>query len=48
MRDIKMKYFRRSIMKEINLIKKDTIIPKVKPLDWDVEIKGRPYYVVRL
>ena len=35
-------------MKEINLIKKDTIIPKVKPLDWDVEIKGRPYYVVRL
>ena len=35
-------------MKEINLIKKDTIIPKVKPLDWDVEIKGKPYYVVRL
>ena len=35
-------------MKEIKLIKKDTIIPKTKPLDWDLEIKGIPYYVVRL
>ena len=35
-------------MKEIKLIHKDTIIPKAKPLDWDVEINGRPYYVVRL
>ena len=26
-------------MAEIKLIHKDTIIPKVKPLDWDVEIK---------
>lgn len=35
-------------MTEIKLIEKDTIIPKVIPLDWDVEIKGRPYYVARL
>lgn len=35
-------------MKEIKLIKKDTIIPKTTPLDWDLEIKGIPYYVVRL
>ena len=35
-------------MKEIKLIEKDTIIPKTKPLDWDLEIKGIPYYVVRL
>ena len=35
-------------MKEIKLIDKDTIIPKASPLDWDLEIKGRPYYVVRL
>ena len=35
-------------MKKIKLIHKDTIIPKTKPLDWDVEINGRPYYVVRL
>ena len=35
-------------MKGIKLINKDTIIPKSSPLDWDLEIKGRPYYVVRL
>ena len=35
-------------MKEIKLIEKDTIIPKTTPLDWDLEIKGIPYYVVRL
>ena len=35
-------------MIEIKLIDKDTIIPKSIPLDWDLEIKGIPYYVVRL
>ena len=35
-------------MCEINLIEKDSIIPKASPLDWDLEIQGRPYYVVRL
>ena len=35
-------------MREIRLIDKDTIIPKTSPLDWDLEVKGRPYYVVRL
>lgn len=35
-------------MSEIRLIDKDTVIPKVRPLDWDVEIKGTPYYVIRL
>lgn len=35
-------------MIEIKLIDKDTIIPKARPLDWDLEIKGRPYHVVRL
>ena len=35
-------------MCKINLIKKDSIIPKARPLDRDLEIYGRPYYVVRL
>ena len=35
-------------MCEINLIEKDSIIPKASPLDWDLEIQGRPYYIVRL
>ena len=34
-------------MKEIKLIDKDTIIPKASPLDWDLEIKGRPQYIVK-
>lgn len=35
-------------MQTIKLIEKDSIIPKYRPLDWDLEIKGTPYYVVRL
>ena len=35
---------------KINLIEKDTDLSKIKflPLDWDLVIKGRPYYVVDL
>lgn len=35
-------------MREMKLVEKNTVIPKVKPLDWDLEINGKPYYVVRL
>lgn len=35
-------------MTEIKLIRPDTILPKLKPLDWDVVISGTPYYVVKV
>lgn len=36
-------------MTDIKLIEPDTIIPdNLTPLDWDVVIHGRPYYVVRI
>lgn len=35
-------------MNEIKLINKDTVIPKKRPLDWDVIINDIPYYVIRL
>ena len=35
-------------MTDIRLIEKDTILPKLRPYDWDVYINDKPYYVVRI
>ena len=35
-------------MADIKLIHEDSVLPKLVPLDWDVEINGLPYYVVRI
>lgn len=35
-------------MTKIKLINPDTILPELKPLDWDVIINERPYYVARI
>lgn len=35
-------------MTDIKLINKDTILSKLYPMDWDVEINGIPYYVVKI
>jgi len=33
---------------QIKLIDKNTDLSNIKPLDWDVNIKGRPYYSARI
>lgn len=33
---------------QIKLIDKDTVIPKLTPMDWDVVVKGRPFYVAHI
>lgn len=33
---------------QIKLIEKDTVIPKIKPYDWDVVVGNRPFYVARI
>ena len=33
---------------QIRLIEKDTVIPKLTPLRWDVVVRGRPFYVARV
>lgn len=33
---------------KIRLIEKDTEIPKLYPLQWDVVVKGKPFYVARV
>lgn len=35
-------------MSNIKLIHEDTVLPKLRPYDWDVMINGVPYYVVRI
>lgn len=35
-------------MYEIKLVDRDTDLSKLKPLDWDVVINNRPYYVVKI
>jgi len=35
-------------MTDIKLIHKDTVLPKLVPMDWDVVIHGKPHYVVRI
>lgn len=35
-------------MSDIKLIDKNTVLPKLYPMDWDVVINGKPYYVVRV
>lgn len=32
----------------IKLIEKDTVIPKLTPLQWDVVVKGKPFYVAHV
>ena len=32
----------------IKLIEEDTEIPELKPYEWDVVVKGRPFYVARI
>lgn len=33
---------------QIKLIEKDTVLPKLEPLSWDLVVKGSPFYVARV
>ena len=33
---------------QIRLIEKDTVIPKLTPMQWDVVVNGKPFYVARV
>ena len=33
---------------QIKLIDKDTVIPRLTPMGWDVVVKGRPFYVAHI
>ena len=35
-------------MPDIRLITKDTVLPHLRHMDWDVVINGIPHYVVRI